>query len=70
MTTDPRDGLMSMRELAEALGVTRQRVWQIARARGLGRKVGHALLFTQADLKAMRARAWWPRKNSTEGGSR
>jgi transcriptional regulator with XRE-family HTH domain len=33
MTTDPRDGLMSMRELAEALGVTRQRVWQIARAR-------------------------------------
>ena len=63
MTTDPRDGLMSMRELAEALGVTRQRVWQIARARGLGRKVGHALLFTQADLEAMRARAWGLRKD-------
>ena len=67
MTTDPRDGLMSMRELAEALGVTRQRVWQIAQARGLGRKVGHALVFTTSDLEAMRARAWWPRKKETGG---
>jgi hypothetical protein len=41
---------------AEELGITRQRVWKLARSRGLGWQVEKAWIFTPAEVDAMRDR--------------
>ena len=43
-------------ETAEDLGVTRNRVQQLARANGVGTKVNNARLFTASDIAVLRAR--------------
>jgi len=43
-------------DVARELRITKQRVYQIARRRGLGRKFGRDWVFTPAELEAMRVR--------------
>ena len=42
--------------VATELGITRQRVWALARARGLGWQVEKAWIFTPAEVDVMRDR--------------
>jgi hypothetical protein len=51
------DRLYTARDVAEMLGVSVRRVYQLAKSRRLGRQLrSHALLFTEADLANMRVR--------------
>lgn len=46
--------LLTTREVAERLGVTPRRVLAIAASRGMGRKIGHSMMFRPEDIEAMR----------------
>lgn len=54
-------------QAAEQLGLTRQRVHQVARRMNLGTKQGHVLLFTEEDVRKMRERPDW---RTTHSGRR
>jgi hypothetical protein len=49
-------GLYTTREVAEMLGVNRQRVIALANSRNVGTKIGRQMVFTQSDIIAMRIR--------------
>lgn len=46
--------LLTTHEVAATLGVSVRRVQQLARSRRTGRKLGRDLLFTAAELEALR----------------
>ena len=46
--------LLTTREVAERLEVTPRRVLAIAASRGVGRKIGHSMMFHPDELEAMR----------------
>ena len=48
--------LASTSDVAAELGIIRQRVLQLAASRGVGQLVGRSLVFTAADIDAMRER--------------
>jgi|AntRauMFilla1563_2_1112583.scaffolds.fasta_scaffold339620_1 hypothetical protein len=48
------NGLVSTSDLAKQLGVSRQRLWFIAKKYSLGVKFGGTLAFTDADVKVVR----------------
>lgn len=48
--------LVGTATVATELGITRARVWKLARARGLGWQVEKAWIFTPAEVDAMRDR--------------
>jgi hypothetical protein len=50
------DALLTTTQAADALGISRRRVRQLADALGLGIRVGQVRGFTAADIAAMRAR--------------
>ena len=52
-----RMDLMTAEAVATELGISRQRVWALARSRELGWQVGRAWVFTPQDVDAMRDRA-------------
>ncbi len=54
--------LLSMTEAAAYLGITRQSMHEIATRNGIGRRIGNAWAFTQAELDA------WLDKPRPRGG--
>ncbi|MDP9316926.1 MAG: helix-turn-helix domain-containing protein [Chloroflexota bacterium] len=62
-------------EAAEYLGVNKQRVYELARAGRIGRRIGGYWLFTETELEAykaqreLRPRGGRPRKRSVNAGS-
>lgn len=63
------EALYTTAQAAAYLGVSVRRVRVLASHRGLGRRIGRAIVFTDADLAAMRdRRVGRPPKTSTGGG--
>ena len=50
------ENLYTTAEAAALLGVSQRRVRVLAGHRGIGRRIGRAIVFTDADLRAMRDR--------------
>jgi hypothetical protein len=47
----------NLREVGEILGITRERVRQLAERRHIGARIDWHWLFTEADIEALRERA-------------
>lgn len=62
------DTLLSVREAAEVLGLSRQRVQRLCLQGRLGRKVGTAYVITAVELSAFRRRPRKPGRPVKSGG--
>ncbi|CCF83658.1 DNA-binding protein [Nitrolancea hollandica] len=69
-TSSVLHSLKTSGQVAEELGVNRQRVWQLAKSRQLGWHIGRDIIFTPAEVDQMRDRKpGRPRRNQEEDAS-
>lgn len=58
------DNFYTSAQVATMLGVSQRRIQALAKTRGLGRMVGHTMVFTESEVTAMRVRKRGrPKKN-------